>query len=57
MMGQKYVVASGDKVYQIENQTIAGLEKNAGSMVKATLQVSPDGKSIKLTKLSPVAAH
>ncbi len=46
--GQKYVLASGDKVYQIENQSFAALEKNAGNTVKATGQVSADGKSIHL---------
>jgi hypothetical protein len=56
MMGQKYVLASGDKVYQIANQTFAGLEKNAGATVTATGQVSADGKSITLTKLGPAAA-
>jgi len=56
MMGQKYVLASGDKVYEIANQTFAGLEKNAGGTVKATGQVSADGKSITLTKLSAAAA-
>ena len=56
MMGQKYVLASGDKVYEIANQTFAGLEKNAGGTVNATGQVSADGKSITLTKLSPAGA-
>jgi hypothetical protein len=56
MMGQKYVLASGDKVYEIANQTFTGLEKNAGGTVKATGQVSADGKSITLTKLSAAAA-
>ena len=51
MMGQKYVLAAGDKVYQIENQGFADLEKNAGGMVMATGQVSADGKAITLTKL------
>lgn len=51
--GQKYVLTSGDKVYQIENQNFAGLEKNAGSTVKATGQVSVDGKSITLSKIAP----
>lgn len=55
MMGQKYVLAAGDKVYQIENQNFAGLEKDAGISVKATGQVSPDGKSITLIKISPVS--
>ena len=52
MMGAKYVLASGDKVYEIANQAFAGLDKNAGGTVKATGQVSADGKSITLTKLS-----
>ena len=51
--GQKYVLTSGDKVYQIENQSFAGLEKNAGSAVKATGQVSTDGKAITLSKIAP----
>jgi hypothetical protein len=51
--GQKYILASGDRVYQIENQFFAGLERNAGSKVKATRQVSADGKSIRLTKVAP----
>ncbi len=56
MMGQKYVLATGDKVYEIANETFAGLEKNAGGTVKATGQVSADGKSITLTTLSAAAA-
>ena len=52
MMGQKYVLAAGDKVYQIENQNFVGLEKSAGAAVTAMGQVSADGKSIVLTKLS-----
>jgi hypothetical protein len=55
MMGQKYFVAAGGKVYQIENQSFAGLEKVAGMSVKVTGQVSADGKSITVTKLSPVS--
>ena len=56
MMGQKYVLAAGDKVYQIENQNFAGLEKNAGANVKATGQVSADGKSFTVTKLAAAAS-
>ena len=55
MMGQKYVLAAGDKVYQIDNQNFAGLEKDAGMSVKVTGQVSADGKSITLTKISPAS--
>ena len=51
--GQKYVLTSGEKVYQIENQNFAGLEKNAGSTVKATGQVSADGKAITLSRIAP----
>lgn len=55
MMGQKYVLAAGDKVYQIDNQNFAGLEKDAGMSVKVTGQVSVDGKAITVTKLSPIS--
>ncbi|HJT71323.1 MAG TPA: hypothetical protein VJ731_14080 [Terriglobales bacterium] len=53
--GQKYVLAARDKVYQIENQSFTDLEKDAGKSVKATGQVSADGKSITVTKVSPVS--
>jgi hypothetical protein len=53
MMGQKYVLSSGDKVYQIDNQSFAGLEQNAGNTVKVTGQVSADGKGITLSKIAP----
>ena len=53
MMGQKYVLSTGDKVYQIDNQSFADLEKSAGSTVKATGQLSADGKSITLSKMTP----
>ena len=56
MMGQKYVIAANDKVYQITNQGFAGLEKNAGGMVMATGKVSDDGKSITLTKLMTMSS-
>ena len=55
MMGQKYVIAAGDKVYQIDNQNFAGLEKDAGMAVKVTGPVSADGKSITVTKLGPAS--
>jgi hypothetical protein len=51
--GQKYVLASGDKVYRIDNQNFAALEKNAGSAVKATGTVSADGKAIALSNIAP----
>lgn len=55
MMGQRYVLAAGDKVYQIANQNFAGLETNAGNTVTATGQLSADGKSITLAKLTPAS--
>ena len=55
MMGQKYVLAADDKVYQIANQDFAGLEKSAGSTVQATGQVSADGKLISLANLTASA--
>src|SRR5712672_4219788 len=41
--GQKYVLVSAGKVYQIENQAVAGLAANAGGTVKVTGEVSADG--------------
>ena len=55
MMGQKYVLAAGDKVYRIENQSFTGLDKDAGMSVNVTGQLSTDGKSITVAKLSPVS--
>ena len=53
--GQKYVLASGGRIYEIANQDFADLEKNAGATVRATGQVSADAKSITITKLSPTS--
>jgi len=39
--GQKYVLVSGGKVFQIENQTVAGLRQNAGGTVKVTARRAP----------------
>ncbi len=52
--GQKYVLVSGGKVYQIENQAAAGLAANAGGTVKVTGEASADGGSIKIAKLEAV---
>ena len=49
--GQKYVLVSNGKVYQIANQTFAGLAANAGGSVKATGEASADGSSVTITKL------
>src|SRR5258707_14752399 len=50
--GDKYLFESGDKVYDIKNQTFADLAKNAGATVNATGDGSADGKSITPTKRS-----
>lgn len=49
--GQKYVLVSEGKVYQIANQTLAELKANAGRTVTATGDVSADGKSITIATL------
>ena len=51
--GQKYVLATGNTVYEITNQNFAGLEKNAGRKVRLTGQVSADGKAVTLSKITP----
>jgi uncharacterized protein YdeI (BOF family) len=53
--GQKYVLVSNSKVYKIENQTVAGLEANAGGTVKVTGEAGTDGSSIKIAKLEAVS--
>ena len=49
--GQKYVLVSSGKVYQIANQSFAGLKTNAGGNVTATGEVAADGKSITIVTL------
>jgi hypothetical protein len=49
------VLVSGGKVYQIENQGVAGLAANAGGPVKVTGEASADGGSIKIARLEAVA--
>jgi hypothetical protein len=53
--GQKYILVSDGKVFQIENQTVAGLAANAGGTVRVTGAASADGSSIKIAKLEAVA--
>jgi len=53
--GQKYVLVSGGKVYQIENQAVAGLAANAGGTVNVTGEANADGTSIKIAKLESAA--
>lgn len=51
--GQKYVLVSKGHVYQITNQSFADLATYAGAPVKATGDVSGDGKSITIANLAP----
>lgn len=51
--GAKYVVLSGDKIYEIKSQNFASLAANAGTNVQITGDVDKDGKTITVTKVSP----
>jgi hypothetical protein len=51
--GGKYILVSQDKIFQIENQNLAGLANYAGTVVKATGELSKDGKSLRLSRLDP----
>ena len=51
--GGKYVFVSGDKVYDIKNQSLAALAANAGASVQLTGDVDKDGKTITVTKIAP----
>ena len=49
--GAKYVFVSQGKVFDIENQNLAGLEEHAGHTVKLTGDLQADKKTIKASKL------
>jgi hypothetical protein len=51
--GAKYTFVSGDKVYEIKNQSFAALAANAGANVQLTGDVDKDGKTITVTKIAP----
>jgi len=51
--GGKYVFVSGDKVYDIKNQTFAAVAANAGASVQLSGDVDKDGKTITVTKIAP----
>jgi hypothetical protein len=53
--GQKYVLVSGGKVFQIENQTVVGLAANAGGTVKVSGEASAGGGFIDVAQLEAVA--
>jgi hypothetical protein len=50
--GGKFVFVSGDKVYDIKNQTFAAVAANAGASVQLTGDVDKDGKTITVTKIT-----
>jgi len=50
--GAKYVLVSGDKVFEIKNQSFAALATNAGASVQLTGDVDKDGKIITVTKVA-----
>lgn len=52
--GAKYVLVSGSKVYEIENQDFLGLQDYAGYAVKLTGEMNTDGKSIKVSHITAV---
>jgi len=49
--GQKYILVSNGKVYQIANQSFAALVANAGGSVKVTGEANADGNSITVAKV------
>lgn len=49
--GSKFVFVSNGKVYQIANQDLEDLKTYAGSSVKLTGELQPDGTTIKADKL------
>ena len=49
--GSKYVFVSKGKVFDIENQDLAGLEEHAGHTVKLTGNLQADTKTLKASKL------
>jgi hypothetical protein len=50
--GQKYVLVSDGKIYQIENQGYAGLPANAAQVVKVTGSLA--GSTITISQIVPV---
>jgi hypothetical protein len=49
--GAKYVFVSKGKVFNIENQDLAGLEEHAGHTVKLTGDLQADKTTIKASKI------
>jgi hypothetical protein len=52
--GAKYVFVNKGKVFDIQNQDLAGLEEHAGHSVKLTGDLQADKKTIKASKIEMV---
>lgn len=50
---QSVVFVSGDKIYDIKNQSLAALAADAGATVQLTGNVGNDRKTITVTKTAP----
>lgn len=55
--GEKYGFVSKGKAREIKNQDFGGLEKYAGDTVKLTGTLSPDGKTVTVSKVELVSAR
>ena len=53
--GAKYVFVSKGKVFDIENQDLAGLEEHAGHTAKLMGELQADKKTIKASKIEMVS--
>jgi tricorn protease-like protein len=49
--GEKYVFVSKGKVYQVKNQDMKDLQVHAGHTVNLTGEMTPDGKTITVSKI------
>ena len=49
--GSKFVFVSGGKVFEIANQDLTDLKKNAGQNVRLKGQLSSDGRTITVAEL------
>ncbi|HWF08302.1 MAG TPA: hypothetical protein VG297_07550 [Bryobacteraceae bacterium] len=54
--GQKHVLASNRKIYQIANQSFPGVAANAGNAVRVTGETTGDGSSIKIARIERTGA-
>ncbi len=55
--GEKFIFVSKGKIYEIQNQDFAELEKHAGHPVKLMGTLGPDGKSVTVSKVEMSTAR